>query len=217
MKKRMTKNGIHRIAEILMKELGEKRMKRTPLLVAIDGRCASGKTTLASCLQSATGCSVVHMDHFFLRPEQRTQQRLRQPGGNADWERIGQILPSLRKGEDVSYRPYDCRLQRLTEPVQIRTGKFILIEGSYSCHPQLWDFYDLRIFLSVEPEEQLRRIERRNGPQGKEIFRTRCIQMEERYFSAFRIAKRCDLYFRTEAWQPDEKTGQVSDRDQSRR
>lgn len=39
---------------------------RQPLIVALDGRCASGKTTLAALLQQQTGCSVVHMDHFFL-------------------------------------------------------------------------------------------------------------------------------------------------------
>ena len=61
---------------------------RQPLIVALDGRCASGKTTLAALLQQQTGCSVVHMDHFFLRPEQRTRERLEQPGGNVDYERF---------------------------------------------------------------------------------------------------------------------------------
>ena len=61
---------------------------RQPLIVALDGRCASGKTTLAALLQQRTGCSVVHMDHFFLRPEQRTRERLEQPGGNVDYERF---------------------------------------------------------------------------------------------------------------------------------
>ena len=41
------------------------------LLIAVDGRCASGKTTLAASLERETGCNVVHMDDFFLRPEQR--------------------------------------------------------------------------------------------------------------------------------------------------
>ena len=54
---------------------------RQPLIVALDGRCASGKTTLAALLQQQTGCSVVHMDHFFLRPEQRTRERLGGRGG----------------------------------------------------------------------------------------------------------------------------------------
>ena len=58
-------------------------------LVAIDGRCASGKTTLAALLQKQIqDCYVVHMDHFFLREEQRTKERLETPGGNVDHERV---------------------------------------------------------------------------------------------------------------------------------
>ena len=129
---------------------------RQPLIVALDGRCASGKTTLAALLQQRTGCSVVHM-------------------------------------EDCSYRPYDCKQQKLAEPVAVRQRKLIVVEGSYSCHPTLWEQYDLHVFLTVNPQEQLRRIERRNGPQGLEMFRQRWIPLEERYFSACRVEEHCEL------------------------
>ena len=36
------------------------------VLVAIDGRCAAGKTTLAASLQAQLECNVFHMDDFFL-------------------------------------------------------------------------------------------------------------------------------------------------------
>ena len=55
-------------------------LSKAPLLAAIDGRCGAGKTTLAAQLQRRFGWSVLHMDHFFLRPEQRTEERLRMPG-----------------------------------------------------------------------------------------------------------------------------------------
>ncbi len=35
------------------------------VLVAIDGRCAAGKTTLAASLQAQLECNVFHMDDFF--------------------------------------------------------------------------------------------------------------------------------------------------------
>ena len=38
------------------------------VLVAIDGKCTSGKTTLASKLTEIYDCNVFHMDDFFLRP-----------------------------------------------------------------------------------------------------------------------------------------------------
>ena len=34
------------------------------VLVAIDGRCAAGKTTLAASLQAQLECNVFHMDDF---------------------------------------------------------------------------------------------------------------------------------------------------------
>lgn len=37
---------------------------RSPFLIAIDGRCAAGKTTFAEKLSSIMECSVIHMDHF---------------------------------------------------------------------------------------------------------------------------------------------------------
>ena len=96
---------------------------RQPLIVALDGRCASGKTTLAALLQQRTGCSVVHMDHFFLRPEQRTRERLEQPGGNVDYERfLAEVLEPLRAGKDCSYRPYDCKQQKLAEAEKLAAG-----------------------------------------------------------------------------------------------
>ena len=54
------------------------------VLVAIEGGSASGKTTLGELLQNVYGCPVFHMDDFFLRPEQRTEARFAQPGGNVD-------------------------------------------------------------------------------------------------------------------------------------
>ena len=41
------------------------------VIIAIDGRCGAGKSTLAARLAELCGGNVFHMDDFFLRPEQR--------------------------------------------------------------------------------------------------------------------------------------------------
>lgn len=169
----------------------------SPLLIAIDGRCAAGKTTLAAALQEAIHCNVIHMDDFYLRPGQRTEQRMREPGGNVDRERfLEEVMLPLSRGQRFSYRKYDCRSMELSSPVRVEPGAVTVIEGSYSCHPALWDFYGLRIFLDVDEEEQLRRIRRRNGEQALAVFRDRWIPMEERYFETYRIQQCCDLTLR---------------------
>jgi len=165
---------------------------RPRVLVALDGRCASGKTTWAAQLQARYGWQVVHMDHFFLRPEQRTPERYAEPGGNVDRERVWEeVLRPLREGRAAVYRPFDCAREVLGEPVRAEPGPVTVVEGAYACHPALWDSYDLHVCMTVGPEEQLRRIAARNGTEGAERFRARWIPLEERYLSALRVEERC--------------------------
>ena len=171
---------------------------RERLLVAIDGRCASGKTTLSAALSHMLQAPVIHMDHFFLRPHMRTPERLRLPGGNVDKERfLEEVVPALQQGKDVSYAPFDCHSGGFKAPIHIPAAPIILVEGTYACSPELWDCYDLRIFLTVDPQVQLQRIEKRNGTAAVEAFRHRWIPLEEAYFQAFDIQERCQLTFDT--------------------
>ncbi len=167
-------------------------------ILAIDGRSGAGKTTLASALQRETGCTVFHMDDYFLRPEQRTEQRLDMPGGNVDHERfLSEILLPLKQGKNgISYRPYDCKTQTLRQAVEAKNCTVSIVEGSYSCHPALWDHYDLRVFVTISADEQRARILEREGDAKAEMFFERWIPMEEKYFLHYRIEERCDLVLR---------------------
>lgn len=165
--------------------------------IAIDGRCASGKTTLAFRLQEALSCQVFHMDDFFLRPEQRTPERLAKPGENVDHERfLEEVLKPLVNGKPFAYRPYDCQTQSLTAPVAVTPGKVSVIEGSYSCHEALWDYYDLHIFLDINAQTQMERIVVRNGSEMAKVFAEKWIPLEETYFSAADLRTRCDWYLK---------------------
>ena len=180
------------IYSVILQELCDR--EKRPFVIAIDGRCASGKTTLAGRLQKEIDCNIIHMDHFFLRPEQRTEERLREPGGNVDYERfVEEVVLPFRQRKPFSYRVFDCKKMGFASNVPVRPDVVTIVEGSYSCHPVLWDFYDLRLFLDIEPEEQLRRICCRNGEKALTIFRRRWIPLEERYFSEYRIQERCDF------------------------
>lgn len=171
---------------------------KRPILVALDGRCGAGKTTLSLALADKLGCHVIHMDDFFLRPRQRTAERLATPGGNVDYERLAsQVLIPLRAGKAAVYRPYSCRKGALGDPVTVACETVAVIEGSYACHSALWDYYDLRIFLDVDSDEQMRRILRREGTVRAAVFAAKWIPMEERYFAAYDVARRCELYLKS--------------------
>ena len=179
--------------EVLVKRLQELSREKQPVLAALDGRCAAGKTTLARALGERYGWQVIHMDHFFLRPEQRTLQRLSTPGENVDHERfLAEVLRPLREGRMACYRPFDCHTMALGEPVRVEPTPVILVEGAYACHPSLWDCYDLHAFLTVQPELQQARILQRNGPEGLETFQRRWIPLEEAYLAHWDVERRCD-------------------------
>ena len=105
--------------------------ERGRILVAIDGPCTAGKTTLSDILQVRYICNVFHMDEFFLRPEQRNSQRLAEPGGNVDYERFyAEVLLPLKADGPFCYRPFSCKVQALTSPVQIVSTPLTVIEGT---------------------------------------------------------------------------------------
>ena len=179
---------------LLLRRIQDVASKRGSAIIAIDGRCGSGKTTLAEQLKKDLNCNVFHMDDFFLRPEQQTPARLSCPGENIDHERfLSEILLPLQDLQPFSYQPYRCKEFKLGTPVQVSVNQINVIEGAYACHSALWRYYDLRIFLSVTPEEQMQRINRRNRPKTAARFFEQWIPLEESYFKSFNIASRCDL------------------------
>ena len=165
-----------------------------PLLIALDGRCAAGKTTLANRLAEQYGWGVIHLDDFFLQPAQRTSQRLAEPGGNLDRERlISEVLLPLTRHRPGVYRVFDCRTMGFAAvPRPLPAAPVVLLEASYACHPDLRPLCGLHVFLTVDPGEQLRRLTARN-PARLQDFRTRWIPMEEQYFRYFHIPETCDL------------------------
>ena len=169
-------------------------------IVAVEGGSASGKTTLAAVLQELYDCSVFHMDDFFLRPEQRTAERLAQPGGNVDRERfLEEVLLPVTRGETVRLQRYDCRTQTVQPPVEQAPKALTIVEGAYSMHPELAEYYDCSAFLSVEPQLQRDRIAVRNTPELQEKFFSTWIPLEQRYFEATDTKKRCDLILEVQA------------------
>jgi len=170
--------------------------KNLHTIVAIDGDAASGKTTLGGILRLIYNCNVMHMDHFFLRPEQRTEERLAQPGGNVDYERFKKeaLMPLLAQ-KPFSYRPFDCQTWDFGEEIVVTPNKLTIIEGCYSHHPALEESYDIKAFLKVDSTEQMRRIALRNIPPLVEKFRDIWIPMEKKYFAEFDVDAKSDLVF----------------------
>ena len=163
-------------------------------VVAIDGNCAAGKTTLANEIQSAFGGTVIHADSFFLPPDMRSDARLSEPGGNFHYERFRcEVADNLKSDAPFSYGVFDCSCGRITHTITVDEPKLIIIEGSYCMHPKLEADYDLRIFCCTDLQTQLERIKKRNGEKAVESFRQKWIPLENRYFELFDVKNKCDI------------------------
>lgn len=169
-------------------------MEVTAPLVAIDGPCAGGKSTLAARLKELyPEAAVFHMDDFFLQPAMRTPERLAEPGGNVDRERfLQEVLLPLTRGTPFTYYAYDCQRDILT-PITAGHAPLNIIEGAYSLHPDLRDYYDLKVFIDVPPDEQIKRILVRNGERMAQRFIREWIPMENAYFDALGVREAADM------------------------
>lgn len=162
--------------------------------LAIEGGSASGKTTLSGVFKQIYSATVFHMDDFFLRPEQRTQERYAQVGGNIDKERfLEEVLIPMKKNEPIHYRRFDCSTFTINPAVVMEPSEVTVVEGAYSMHPELAEFYNLSVFLDVSSQLQEERIRKRNSPDMAERFFKEWIPMENRYFEEMGVKERCDM------------------------
>ena len=169
-----------------------------PVLVALDGRCGSGKTTLAAQLaQQFPQSIVVHTDDFYLPPADRVAGWEHIPCANMDLKRLrAEVLTPARAGLAVPYRAYSCREGAYLPRQLFAPQPLVLVEGSYSHHPALADCYDLKVFVTCSREEQASRLMAREGERYPN-FTSRWIPLEEGYFAEFAIEQAADILMDT--------------------
>jgi len=185
------------LMDTVARQLDEALQKKGHALCVIDGYCGAGKTTLAGELSAHYGgAAVIHMDDFFLPYDMRTPERLSTPGGNVHHERfLTEVVAGLKSGQTFSYQRFDCATGTLGDK-QCDNTPVRIVEGSYSLHPALQQAWQqlgaVTVFLSVDEEEQLRRIARR-APEKLQAFVDRWIPLEKNYFQAYDIKARAQL------------------------
>lgn len=164
------------------------------VVVAIDGPCGGGKSTLAAAVSHRFPDSfVIHVDDFFLQPHQRTALRLAAPGGNLDRERLKQtVLDHLRTGSAFPAERFDCQSGEML-PFQVPSAKLYIVEGSYSLHPDLRSAYDLKVFLDATRKTQLERLRNRVKDDRLQDFVEKWIPLEDAYFDCCKVREAADL------------------------
>ena len=186
------------LISILAAALAQKPTK--PLVLALDGRCGSGKTTLADGLTRQFPASIVlHTDDFYLPPAQRVRGWEKTPCANMDLIRLrDEALRPAYEGQPVLYRAYSCQAGAYQPVQELAAQPLVILEGSYSHHPLLAGYETLQVFVTCSREEQTRRLQAREGERYAN-FAARWIPLEEGYFAQYRIEETTDLAVDTTA------------------
>ena len=181
----------------LFSKIEKALLSEDKIIVAIDGNCSAGKTTLGNRIAEIFEANLFHMDDFYLTNELRTQERLNEAGGNVDYIRFkDEILDNLRSDKgSFSYRKYNCQNAKLSNPIEVNSKRLNIVEGSYSMHPVLRPYYDLTVFLQIDSDVQKERIFKRNGAQMLTRFVNEWIPLENKYFDELDIKKLCNIVF----------------------
>ena len=168
-----------------------------PFVIALDGFCASGKTTLSEELEKRFGARVIHTDDFYLPRDMRSAERYAEPGGTIHYERLKAEVIDRLADPGLTYGVFSHEIMGIARTRTLPAASVTVIEGAYASHPYFGDYADLRCFMETDPEEQRRRILARNGPERLKLFEERWIPYERRYEAAFGIRDMADVWIRT--------------------
>ncbi len=165
-------------------------------VIAIDGPSGAGKSTIAHHLQEHFDCLVFHTDDYFLPTERKTDERLSEPGGNLDYERMeNEIFKNLNQSKIPSHK-FNCQTNQLEQRELFVRRPIIVIEGVYSLHPKFQKYYDLKVFVEIDRDQQLRRILHRSGEKMLQRFKSEWIPLEDKYFEDLNIKNCVNLFIK---------------------
>jgi uridine kinase len=131
-----------------------------PLVVAIDGPGASGKSTLARAVTAEMLAALVHTDDFF-RPSVGSAGARRSLADYYDWRRLrAEALVPLLARRSAGFCRFDWENGVLGSAVTVAPAGLIVLEGVFSAAPVLSGLVDRAVFVETAEPERMRRLRR---------------------------------------------------------
>jgi phosphoribulokinase len=163
----------HKILRMHRTEPARDAAPRRPVMLAIAGDSAAGKTTITSGLVRALGpeqCTAVCVDDYH-RYDRQERKELEYTALHPDCNYVDimeQHLQLLATGHPILKPVYDHRTGQLTRPEYVEPRKFVIVEGLLPLHTKLAAAcFDVAVYLN--PPEAIRRdwkIKRDTGQRG---------------------------------------------------
>jgi para-aminobenzoate synthetase len=141
-----------------------------PFVVALDGRCAAGKTMLAAALAQVTDAAVIEGDDFYAGGVGlRTEPPAALVAACIDWRQQRIVLEALRAGRQASWHAFDWEAfdGELCAELTVRAPRpIVILEGIYSARPELADLIDLSVLVRADESVRGSRLLAREGVIG---------------------------------------------------
>lgn len=160
-----------------------------PVIISIEGKCASGKSTIADFIKNNFKATIIHMDDFFLPIKRKTKARLDEIGGNIDYELVRETLLNIKNKNISRYKVFDCSKQEYYDKEFISSG-IIILEGVYSYHKFFRDLIDKLIYIDTDYNI---RVERLKARPNFNRYINEWIPLEDRYFDSENILYLSDI------------------------
>jgi uridine kinase len=145
--------------------------RRSPVLVAFDGRSGTGKSTLASRVAARVGGTVVEGDDFYAGGAdaewvlRSVEEKVRDC---IDWRRLKiEALDPLLAGRSATWHPFNFEtgIGLAAHTISREPADVIILDGVYSARPELREIVDLTVL--VETQDDLARRHRLVAREGQ--------------------------------------------------
>jgi uridine kinase len=176
--------------DVLVEHIEARRVgRRTPLVVALDGRSGAGKSTLARAAAAVVGASVIEGDDFYAGGSGASWDAMTASEKVAhviDWRHQRPMLEALRRGDSVTYHPYDWYDDDndgwAPHVVTVESAPVVILDGAYSARPELADLLDLRVLLHIDDGVRRAQLLAREGDHYRREWEARWSEAELHYF-----------------------------------
>jgi len=180
------------------------------VVVAIDGRSGSGKSTVAAAVAQAIGAVIVPCDDFFAASVSSAEWDRRTPEQRAadaiDWRRLKrEAIEPLRTGRAARWYAFDSlagsgdgTYPLQSTPTERAPKPYILLDGAYSARPELADVLDLSVLVEAAPSTREARLAAREAADFLRQWHARWDLAEEHYFRHVRPPSAFDVVLQTD-------------------
>lgn len=152
--------------------------------IGIDGPGASGKSRLAAGLVEVLPEAVLVEGDDFYRPESDPKRSEVEVAGLFDLPRLAsQVLIPHSLGKELQHQRYHWESGVLSDWVRNDSAVPLVVEGVYSTHQTLRDFYDLRIWVTAPRAVRLARGIERDGEGARSRRVDVWMPSEDRYIA----------------------------------